>query len=1186
MYFKRIEMQGFKSFADPVTIEFNEGITCIIGPNGSGKSNISDALRWVLGEQSSKQLRGSKMQDVIFAGTATRKPKGMAEVTLVIDNTTGILPLEYSEVAVTRRMFRSGESEYLINGTQSRLRDIRELFMDTGIGVEGYSIIGQGKIADIVSTRPENRRQIFEEAAGVVLYKSRKQEAENKLKAATTDLERVRDIIAEIEGRIGGLKDDSEKASEYLVLRERYKTLSINIILHNLDNLTASVDAGKSDLEQLGRQLDEAGRRMAEIDDRLEDSRILDAELSEEYGKANASLLEAIEELNTITSGGELNRERLAGIERELARLAGEIASSEEKLAQERAELESLEADDRVLTDEVNAVRAQLNAAVETYNEHSRKSASLSVEVDNLKDLMITINNQNVTRNAEINTLTNYQKTLSDRKESLAEEYENRDRSDAENRSNLERLEGEVEARARELEEERERIKEYSDKILSATNRISQITSEIDDLAVKSNRAIARRSTIEEMEANYEGYNNAVRSLMQRHSSGIIGTVSDIIRVPEGYETAIETALGGALQHIVCERDSDAKSAISWLKSARAGRATFLPVESVRGDRLSLNGKVRDSEGFLGIASDITESDDRYRDIVEYLLCRVILADTMDNAIRLSKIVSGGFRIVTIDGEVINAFGAITGGRYANKTANLLDRKKEISQLTERIDEYAARTESLKSARNKARNDSESLTQEREALRQHITELEIAYNVSITDRDHAAEAVKSDLGASERFRKELETIDKDIDRADAMISDYRTKINRAEQEYKDSEAKAEDILRELDELKPVIEEDNERIVALKVRIGEYESKVLSRNEIIERVRDSVIELETVIEDNRESAAELENSRDSLLSSGEKSEGREAELRELRQELEARIEDITRRTDANRAQNESFSAEQREIRNSLEELRDERYKIEVKTARNETLLETQKDKLWDEFEVSYAEALDMRAPDFAITQGNKESREVRLRLAELGDVNVSAIEEYKAVSKRYEFMTAQEQDLTRAMNELNEIITNMDKTIRNRFKENFDQVVINFEQSFKELFGGGYAELRLEDETRPLESGIEITAQPPGKKLKNINLLSGGEKTLTAIALMFAVLKAKPTPFVILDEVEAALDEVNIEHFSDYLRNFDNIQFALITHQKATMEHADVLYGVTMPEQGISRMLSLKLGDPFDAEGLE
>ena len=1176
-------MQGFKSFADPVSIELNDGVTCIIGPNGSGKSNISDALRWVLGEQSSRQLRGSRMQDVIFAGTATRKPKGMAEVTLVIDNSEGILPLEYNEVAVTRRMFRSGESEYMINGNQCRLRDIRELFMDTGIGVEGYSIIGQGKIADIVSTRPENRRQIFEEAAGVVLYKSRKTEAENKLKAAAVDLDRVKDIIAEIEGRIGGLREDSEKATEYIGLRDRYKYLGINIILHNLGNLESSVEAGKADLEDMQKRIEETAARLEETDSRIDSLRDEDIDLSDEYSKANASLLETIDELAVITSGGRLNRERLENIEKELARLDEECRIAEERLEQERAELARLEEGEKAMNDEVDKVRAELDSAVVRYNEDSRRSSKIAFEIEELKNDLIEINNKNITKNADIKTLSNYMTTLEERRESLTEEFENRGGAGDGNRENLKRIEEEIAENEAQLKKKKDRLDEVSDNIISVATNIDRISAEADEISVKSNRAIARRSTIQEMEANYEGYNNAVRAVMSGGRKGIIGTVSDIIKVPNGYETAIETALGGNLQNIVCDDDASAMKAIEWLKASSSGRATFLPVASVKADRIALDGSVKNAAGFIGLASGMVDTEDRFREIVDYLLCRVIIADSMDNAVKISKMNIGGFRIVTVEGEVINAFGAITGGKFRNRTANLLDRKKEISSLSRQIEEFAKKTAELADAKEKEEAARTQLRSERDALRNEITELDIAGNVLRTDRDHAEALVKEDEGAAERYRSGMETIDADIARAEEMIAGHRKSIEESENEYSDKEAKVEQLMKEAEELRPLIEEDNEMIVSLKVKIGESESRLFAGNEMIERVRDSVTELESTLEENRESRDELTGTVERLTATGEESGDREKALTAEKAALEEKISGISARIEDTRNKNDELLAQQKKDREELEEIRDERYKLEIKTAKNETLLDTQKDKLWNEFEVSYAEAVDMRDEDFAITSGNRESREIRLRLAELGDVNIGAIEEYKAVSKRYEFMTAQEADISKAMAELNDIISNMDRTIKTKFKENFDRVVVNFEETFKELFGGGYAELRLEDETRPLESGIEITAQPPGKKLKNINLLSGGEKTLTAIALMFAVLKAKPTPFVILDEVEAALDEVNIERFSDYLRHFENIQFALITHQKATMEHADVLYGVTMPEQGISRMLSLKLGDEFDFE---
>lgn len=1179
-------MQGFKSFADPVNIELNDGVTCIIGPNGSGKSNISDALRWVLGEQSSRQLRGSKMQDVIFAGTTTRKPKGMAEVTLVIDNTAGILPLEYNEVAVTRRMYRSGESEYLINGNPCRLRDIRELFMDTGIGVEGYSIIGQGKIADIVSTKPENRRQIFEEAAGVVLYKTRKTEAENKLKSATVDLDRVRDIINEIEGRIDGLKEDSEKATEYLELRDRYKSLGINIILHNLEKLESDVKTGREELESYKKTIEETAASLAGMDDKLEEARLEEADLNEKFADANQRLLTTIDELGVITSGGRLNHERLLNIERELERIGEELTTAADKLAEEKEELARLEEGEKSVNSEMEQVKKELDEAVMIFNDHTGRNSALNIEIEKLKDQMMNLSNQNVQRNAEINTLSSYKTTLEERKESLTGDYEGRDKTEADNRARLSELAGNLKLKEEELEGSKSRFDEVSNNILSATDTIEKISAEIDEISHKSSKAAARRSTIEEMEANYEGYNNTVRMLMQINQSGIIGTVSDIIEVPSDYVTAVETALGGALQHIVCEDDDAAKSAINWLKSSKSGRATFLPVESVRADRLRLDSSVESARGFIGIASEMVDTDSKYREIVDYLLCRVIIADNMDDAISISKKNVGGFRIVTLEGEVINAFGAITGGRFSNKTANLLDRKQEIGTLKAQIDEYEKRTKELISQKESEEKTRDLLRDERTELRTKIGTLEIEFNVLKSDIEHAESMVKADEGAAERYKSEIETIDSDLARADKMIEEYKIKISEAEKEIKEAESSAEKLMAEADEIVPLIEEDNEKIVALKIKIGENETKVLSGNEIIERVRDSIADLETSIEENTEEQEELNRQKELLTNTGAESGDKEQSLKEAKEALEKEIENLSAALETNKTNSERLMQEQKESRNKLENIKDESYRLELKTTRNETLSETQKEKLWDEFEVSYAEALDMRDEDFAITAGNRESREIRIRLAELGDVNVGSIEEYKAVSKRYEFMTTQEADITKAMDELKEIISNMDRTIKTKFKENFDKVVVNFEESFKELFGGGYAEIRLEDETKPLESGIEITAQPPGKKLKNINLLSGGEKTLTAIALMFAVLKAKPTPFVILDEVEAALDEVNIERFSDYLKNFGNIQFALITHQKATMEHADVLYGVTMPEQGISRMLSLKLGDEFDMEGLE
>ncbi len=1178
-------MHGFKSFADPVAIELNDGITCIIGPNGSGKSNISDALRWVIGEQSSKQLRGSKMQDVIFAGTNTRKPKGMAEVTLVIDNSSGILPLEYNEVAVTRRMFRSGESEYLINGNQCRLKDIKELFMDTGIGVDGYSIIGQGKIAEIVSAKPDSRRQIFEEAAGVVLYKTRKSDAERKLKDTNANLERVRDIISEIESRIGGLKEDSEKATEYIGLRDRYKKLGVNIILHNLENLEKTVEAGRADLEELKNKVSELEEKNESFDELVEEKRVREAELSEELAEKNAELLAKIEELNAISNSGQLNEEKLSNIEKELERVNANLSDFEEKLEEEKRTLEEYLAKD----DEISAKLGELNktfqSAVIKYNEDNSKYNDASHRIEANKEAIISINNKNIARNGDIKMLENYKVTLSNRIEEIKAEDDNQGARGAGLRAELERFENLLSEKKASLEEKNNEIESLDDNYISVNNLIAELSGRINELNNSINRAEARMNTIEEMENNYEGYNNAVRAIMRKSFGGIIGTVSDLISVPSGYELAVETALGGALQNIVCKDDASAKSAINWLKSAKAGRATFLPVASVRADKYSLGDDVKRTPGYIGIASDIVSCKD-YTNISDYLLCRVIIADNMDNAISISKKRVGGFRIVTLDGEIISSSGAITGGKYANKTANLLDRKKEIQELSDAISKLKEAFETAKTERDKARNELSEIAEKRKTTQAEYHELEIDFQVCKTDRDHAEELVKSEDGRKDKSQREIESIQDDIVSADGRIEQLRREVEQTEQESKALNDELELLIDEQEKLLAAREADNDQITSLRVQIGESETALYAQNELVERVRDDITDLEDSIYDNNETRKELEDTRNLLTSSGVESCEAEAVLKQQRIDLDARIKELDAECDKVKAEHDETLHKQKGLRKEIEEKKDESFKLQLRCERNETLLGTQKDKLWDDFEVTYAEAADMRDPDFAITAGNRESKEIKLRMTELGDVNISAIEEYKKVGERYEFLTAQERDTTKAMKELEEIISNMDRTIRTKFKETFDTVVVNFEEIFKELFGGGYAELRLEDETKPLESGIEITAQPPGKKLKNINLLSGGEKTLTAIALMFAVLKAKPTPFCILDEVEAALDEVNIERFSGYLKNFNEIQFALITHQKATMEHADVLYGVTMPEQGVSRMLSLRLGDDFDIPGIE
>ncbi len=1176
MYFKRIEMHGFKSFADPVCIEFHEGITCIVGPNGSGKSNISDAIRWVLGEQSPKLLRGGKMEEVIFAGTTDRKSRGMAEVTLVIDNSSGILPIEYNEVAIKRRMYRSGESEYLINNNQCRLKDIRELIMDTGIGVDGYSIIGQGKISDIVSTKADNRREIFEEAAGVVMYKNRKTTAERKLENANDNLERVNDIINEIDERIGGLREDSVKAKEYLQLKDRYKYLEINLTLNNIGNLEKSTDNLNQAISDWSLKLEEMEKKRSLMEEELDSIMERNEKLDELSHEANEKLLQKINELNIISSQGQVNVERLNSIDRDVERLNKGIEEIKEKLESEKRKLEELSENERQLEADKKNAEKKLEEALIELNSLNLENKELENDIDVKKNRIIEINNENIKKRGEINTLNSYKESLDSRRRQIQFENNNGDKKNNEYQNIIKDTEEKLRDNLKSEEIFEEKAKELTDNIISLVNKEKEYIKKIEDNNIRLNRAYARKNAIMEMENNYEGYNSAVKFTMKSGLNTVYGTVADIIKVPLGLELAIETALGAGMQNIVCENDETAKSLINKLKINGAGRATFLPLSSVKGSKVSINN----DKGIRGIATDLVDYEDRFQGVINYLLGRVIITETMDDAIKYSKTIKNGARFVTLEGEVVNAGGAITGGKYKNKSTNLIERKSEISKLEEEILEFKGIKSDLDNSLNELSEKKNNLAGEKEKLdlaKQNI----LIEKANLKNRlEHTMALIKETGSAYDRYEKEIERIQKDIQNADEMILRYQNEIKSADIESDALNNAVDELLEKSDELEQTILDKNEQVVALRVDVNEVETKFFGLNELIERIHDTVIDYEDDLNDNQDELQALLKEKDLLCTGDDEVSSKQEQLKEEKLQLEEYLEEASKeKSGINKRYNE-INDEQKKISNEKNELQDKKYRDEIKLAKNETQLSNIKDRLWEEFEISFAEAKDLREDDFPITAGGKELREVKLRLKELGDVNVSSIEEYEKVSKRLEFLTDQRKDILSAMEELNEIIGNMDKTIKKKFKDNFDKVVINFEEIFKELFNGGYAELRLEDESNPLESGIEIVAQPPGKKLKNINLMSGGEKTMTAIALMFAVLKSKPTPFCILDEVEAALDDSNIERFSRYLKKFNEIQFALVTHQRATMEHADVLYGVTMPEHGISKVLSLRMGDEF------
>lgn len=1180
MYFKRMELNGFKSFADPVTIEFTEGMTCIVGPNGSGKSNISDAIRWVLGEQSPKMLRGGKMEEVIFAGTQNRKPKGMAEVTLVIDNSDHVLPIDYAEVGITRRMYRSGESEYMINRTPCRLRDIRELIMDTGIGVEGYSIIGQGKIADIISNKMDSRREIFEEAAGIVKYRNKKAETERKLENAGLNLDRVNDIVGEIEGRIGSLESDAKKASEYLEIRDKYKNVEINIILKNVEAADQKTKAAEEELAELDKILAEDSEIRAALEQELKVTRLRTEELEAEIEALRQEIAAATEEIHFIESRETLNKERASVLDRDNTRIQGEIAALEEKLERESANAEELKkAKEEALLEEEKA--GQICEEKRRASEEAlAKLTDKEREINETRNLILEANSRMSSAKAEAAGLESLKQTLKRRRERLIDEED--DGNGLEISEKITDCENDMAELKSDVEEMKENLEKEEKSRQSISRQIAEARSSIEEIKIGGGKISARLRLLEELEHAYEGYNGGIKFVMQSAVKGVIGPVGNLLRVPKGWELAIETALGGNFQNVVTETEEAAKECIELLKHNRAGRVTFLPGDTLRPKGNGETSKIQGMAGYLGLASDRVSIQGGYKNVVDYLLGMVVVCDNLDNALSMSR-KEKALRYVTLDGEHINPAGAITGGAYKNNTGNILSRKSEKDSLEDAIKENRAKEDAAEKSLKALEKKLDKKGGEISEIRRMIQEEEMEIASLLKDIDQLKIAEKDAKEAERRRLAELSELEKEIAQADKSIAEILSRSGEFAEKKQAAEEKAKALAAEADGLREAYsfaqaEENDARVAENSLSV-----KLKSAQEMEGRVLELIAELKAEMGSKKAALEDIEKQKQEIQGFGESAKS------SLEEKL-AQREELTDREDC-------LSGEKSEARRKAEELEEKRtsadslfYEHQVRRhdgesrrARYDAQTESLKEKLWDEFEMSYAQAADFADPDFVLSKGVRDAREYRERMRNLGDVNIGAIEEYRAVKERYEFLSAQRADIIRAMDELKSVIDEMDSIIKTRFKESFDAVVENFEATFKELFKGGSARLSMEDPSNPLESAIEIEAQPPGKKLQNMNLLSGGEKTMTAIALMFAVLKAKPTPFCILDEVEAALDEANIECFAKYLRNFNSTQFALITHQKATMEYADVLYGVTMPERGITKVLSLKLGDSFDID---
>ena len=1181
MYLKRLEMQGFKSFADKTVLEFMPGITSVIGPNGSGKSNISDAIRWVLGEQSMKSLRGSKSEDIIFAGTQNRKSLGFAEASLVFDNTDGKLPVEYTEVTVTRKIYRSGESGYYINKTPCRLKDVLELFMDTGIGKDGYSIIGQGKIDEILSNKSEDRRHIFEEAAGIVKYRVRKVESEKKLEHTKLNLLRINDILSEIESNIEPLRIQSEKARKFLDLREELKSIEVGLFLYNIESYKEKLQKVIEDNEILKSQNEEASNKMQEISD-----------LKEKLKQEIDGITNNIENMQNLGFESEKEKERLNS---EINISKERITNNKENDNRYNAEIEEiklrikdLEEEKKAKLDKKNNLftnkekfQKELEEKEKELEEANKKLSSKELEIEEKKKIVSDNTDAKYEKQANISTIEANLENIEKRKKQIATEIDF-------NISELDstRLTKEEIAKVfYEIEDKKNKatksLNEISSKNEETERKIKEYDDTINKLSSEYRIKESRLKFLKETEREKEGYIRSVKNLLldcEKDNSlkkGLHGVLASILKTPKEYETAIEMTLGAALQNVVTETEQDAKKLVEHLRKNNLGRASFLPISTVKGKKLEKYNR-KNINGIQGIASDLVEYNKKYEQIVLSFLGRTVIVDDMDTAIALAKQNNYSFRIVTLKGDLINPSGAITGGSVAQKTVNILGRAREIEDLEKELKKINSKIEKIQQEKEEYLNDSESVLEEINSLEKSLQEIDIVYAADKQKLIAVEENIDRIQKRLEKLKTEKEELEKQKEEEIKNKEQEEADIKKISEENIELNAIIEQFANLNKDNQTYIDDLNMDVTNLKISVSSFDESESSIDEMVERIN-------LDIENNNSSIESKLKQKENIKLDNETLENNIKELLEKINEIDEKVNNSGNQVNELKAQriekNNSLSKAEKDYESQfevIEGLKEQIVKIDVKKSKLEQDIEDVVNKLWEEYELTPNNVGEYQKPE-NVQSTTKQVNKLRSQIKELGSINVDSIEEYNTTKQRYDFMCEQRLDLEDGIAKLKKVIQDMTSTMKTQFAKQFEIINKNFGEVFKELFGGGKAELILTDPENILECGIDIHVQPPGKKLQNMTLLSGGEKAFTAIALLFAILKINPSPFCVLDEIEAALDDVNVFRYADYLKKFtNNTQFLVITHRKGTMEAADTVYGITMEENGISKLLSMKL----------
>ena len=1182
MYLKALEIQGFKSFPDKTVLNFGEDITAIVGPNGSGKSNVSDAIRWVMGEQSSKSLRGAKMEDVIFGGTEKRSQMGFAQVTLVLDNTEHIFPrMEESEVAVTRRYYRSGESEYYINKQSVRLRDVNELFMDTGMGREGYSIVGQGKIDEILSVKSADRREIFEEAAGISKFRHRKEETERKLERTEENLVRINDKIAELELQVGPLRSQAEKAKKYLILRDELRTLEISVWLENLDKiktdsikLNTDYALAQQELERANAALDELYAASEQFAEKAHANDMEQERLRTECAELDAKRSEEDAAVAVLRTGIEHNRASIERVENDLRDQSGRAESLTAQIVAKHARIEELAAQAAELEEELRAFLAQAEELARTAGE-----AGSEVEALRAKEALAASDAADC--RADVSAINAGLAELAERRAALEAESESVDGQLTEKRRAASASRRALEEAQEEADAVRNIISGHTLKMEGRVKREETARQKSIDLTMEKNNLDSRIHLLSEMEKEYEGFNKAVRLIMQAAEKnalrGVHGPVANLMTTDKRYAVAIEIALGAGMQNVVVDREEDAKSAINFLKQRDGGRATFLPLTAIRGDVLREAGVEREY-GYVGVASQLVQFDQRYTEIFNNLLGRTVVVEDMDCGIAIARKYSNRFRIVTLDGQVLNRGGSMTGGSVS-RSAGILSRANELKELNARREALTEKLDAALREADEAKRDLNAAQYELDVAREQQRGAEDAV-LRLTGEKKQYDVLLESLRTRESdIAAELESITARTEELKKAAAAREEEIKKHEAEAARCRAESEEKLAGQNELQRDSAHLGDEIAARKSTLAGFTAE----RETTER---ALGDLETLAqqmrgdEDGRR--ALIEDYRAKIKAAEEEIAQHDAVTASLRADAEKRRAELAELAEAKLTLEGERSANDRRYRECNELLsqtqaaagRLEQKRVTAAMEEKQIL-----DKLWESYELSHSAAQEQRIELESVPKASRRINELKREINGLGNVNVGAIEEFDRVNTRYTYLTGQRDDVEKAKEELLGVIENITSEMTVIFKEQFALIRESFQETFLELFGGGKATLELEDENAVLDCGIEIKVQPPGKALKTLSLLSGGEKAFVAIALYFAILKVHPTPFCVMDEIEAALDEPNVIRVAHYMRRIcDKTQFIVITHRRGTMEAADVLYGVTMQERGVSKVLTINMND--------